>query len=343
MQSSGSIGEFGLVESSHQSPDVQELLGNGPNENPFANVLGPAPPKHSQPPQRAIRTPTYCSLWLQRFGGAGPSSSPNGYSPSGPSPSSSCTSGDWSLGSTSPDFANAADVRAGRSRGRGGGAGGDIFVSDLSMRSTRFRRMPRASGRWCMAWGDSGCGRRKPKPRILRGTGESNVSVAEGGGARGIQKSWAADWRAYQGGAFNTSGAGPCRTASASRRSRPGVGRVWLVTEDYPTLPKILPMESWAGRCCSADKSGPETNLTDADAWHYCVVYQAGECISGGTTTVGQVYMSSPVAITNVGRVFHESHGGGDSVSYRRRRSGHRAVQHDISVAAITTGGGTGG
>ena len=138
------------------------------------------------------------------------------------------------------------------------------------------------------------------------------------------EKVWAADWRAYQGGAFNTSGAGTIEDSiSFTPVTTGGRSHVWLVNESYPTLPKILPMESWAGRYIFTDKSGPGSNLTDADAWHYCVVYQAGECISGGTTTVGQVYMSSPVAITNAGGCFTNHMEAAIRASYRRRRSGH--------------------
>jgi hypothetical protein len=147
------------------------------------------------------------------------------------------------------------------------------------------------------------------------------------------EKVWAADWRAYQGGSFTANGAGTTQdTIGFTQVTTGGRTHVWLVNEGYPMIPKVLPMESWAGRFIFTDKSGPGSNLTDADAWRYCIVYQAGECISGGTTTVGQLYMSSPAAITSGGACFTNHMEAALPCIVPASPIGTWAVQHDISV-----------
>jgi len=109
---------------------------------------------------------------------------------------------------------------------------------------------------------------------------------------------WAADWRAYQGGAAPGGGTGTGLTnATYTAISAGGRTHVWKIATGYTPNPKVLPMESWAGRFIYQDISGPSSVITDATNQSYCVVYVAGECVSG--SSVGDVYFSDSAAIIN--------------------------------------------
>jgi len=107
---------------------------------------------------------------------------------------------------------------------------------------------------------------------------------------------WAADWRAYQGGAAPGGGAGTGLTsATFTAITAGGRTHVWKIATGYTPNPKVLPLESWAGRFIYQDISGPSSSITDSTNQSYCVVYAAGECVPG--SSVGDIYFSDSAAI----------------------------------------------
>jgi hypothetical protein len=57
---------------------------------------------------------------------------------------------------------------------------------------------------------------------------------------------------------------------------------------------KVLPYLSWAGPNLLKDMSGPNSVITDADAWRFCVALKAGECRSG--SNVNDTFVNVPKA-----------------------------------------------
>jgi hypothetical protein len=112
------------------------------------------------------------------------------------------------------------------------------------------------------------------------------------------ERVWAADYRAILGGTF-TANNGGTQSISGNTLTRITTGRtkVWKFVSQYPVLPKQLPMEAFAGRWYFKDMSGPGSNITDASLYSYCVVYRSGECLSGVSTTPGEVYFAAPSVV----------------------------------------------
>lgn len=276
---------------------------------------------------------TDVELWVHRFD-SNRGTFANGWSAS-PYPSFSCTSSSWWYDATGPNTAVLPDdcTLAGHIDV---GPGPGITFSESSTLRAKFGLSPGAAGiatplyslgafgRWAGLSGNTnfpGNGRVELYPSLRQWTAPDSEKV------------WAADWRAYQGGAFVTDGGGTVNDSIGFVPVTTG-GRthVWKVSSSYPSLPKLLPMESWAGRFIFQDKSGPNSNLTDADVWSYCVVFLAGECISGASTVPGEVYMSSPVAITSAGSCYTNHFEAALPCIVPASPIGTWAVQHDISV-----------
>jgi hypothetical protein len=307
---------------------VGDLLGD------FAQPGGGVFSEELQILKITVNSPTDIALWLKRFGGAGPVNFANGFALS-PFPSSSCTSGNWWYDSTSPTAAMLPDDchLAGHIDIGAAPAGTFSFTETIN---AKYGVPASAVGIAAQPYNVGGFGIWAQKVANTNFPGNGNVEFYPSlrqWSAPDSEKVWAADWRAYQGGSFVNGGGGTREdNISFTPVTTGGRTHVWLVNQGYPVLPKILPMESWAGRYIFTDKSGPASNLSDADAWRYCIVYKAGECISGGSTTVGQVYMSSPVAITTAGGCFTNHMEAAIPCIVPASPIGTWAVQHDISV-----------
>jgi hypothetical protein len=115
-------------------------------------------------------------------------------------------------------------------------------------------------------------------------------------GAPTAEKVWAADYRGLLSGTFgSTNGGGQAITGNRlTPVTTGGRTKVWKFISPYRPQPKKLPMDAFAGRWYFKDISGPSSNITDSDVWSYCVVYTAGECLTGATTVSGEVYFSAP-------------------------------------------------
>lgn len=254
-----------------------------------------------------VNNSTDIDMWVQRatMPGALQSAFSNGWSAS-PFPSSSCTSGAWWFDIVPkapmvPDdcgLAGHIDVGVGQ---------GGRFSSTNTL-SAKFSATQDPSGISAPLYQLGGFG---TWAQQLAGTNfPGNGRVEEYPSLRQwsapeSEKVWAADWRAYQGGTFAAGGAGTQQdNITFTQITTGGRTHVWKALSGYTPNPKVLPMETWAGRYIFQDISGPGSNLTDANNWSYCVVYKAGECIQGASTAVGDVYFSAAAAIANMSSCF---------------------------------------
>ncbi|MEI9811566.1 MAG: hypothetical protein WDO18_02325 [Acidobacteriota bacterium] len=310
------------------SLQVGDLLGD------FAQPAGGAISEELRILKITRNATTDIVLWVERGIGPHQTAFANGWSVS-PYPSYSCTSGAWWYDSTAPMGAIVPDDCALAGHLDVGAGPGDTFSSTVTS-SAKFGQPSSVVGIGTPLYQLGGFGTWMQKQGSSDFPGNGRVEFYPSlrqWSAPETEKVWAADWRAYQGGSFTASGGGTAQDGITFTQVTVG-GRthVWKATPSYPVVPKILPMETWAGRFLFQDKSGPNSNLIDADDWSYCVVYKAGECISGGGTVAGQVYFSAKSAIVSGSTCYTNHFEAALPCLVPASPVGTWAVQQDISV-----------